>query len=95
MCAVYVLQPGVLKKLESEYDVRTYYDVFTNGSIQQQLHIGRDINSRGGIYVGTSFASKASPHIVVNPRRACAARVTVVGSVCLSVSSHLWSDCSS
>ena len=26
---------------------------------------------------------------VINPRRACAARVTVVGSVCLSVKSHL------
>ena len=26
---------------------------------------------------------------VVNPRRACAARVTVVGSVCVSVKSHL------
>ena len=25
----------------------------------------------------------------VNPRRACAARVTVVGSVCVSVKSHL------
>ena len=26
---------------------------------------------------------------VINPRRACAARVTVVGSVCVSVKSHL------
>ena len=26
---------------------------------------------------------------IVNPRRACAARVTVVGSVCVSVKSHL------
>ena len=26
---------------------------------------------------------------LVNPRRACAARVTVVGSVCVSVKSHL------
>ena len=26
---------------------------------------------------------------IFNPRRACAARVTVVGSVCLSVKSHL------
>ena len=26
---------------------------------------------------------------IINPRRACAARVTVVGSVCLSVKSHL------
>ena len=28
-------------------------------------------------------------HLLVNPRRACAGRVTVVGSVCLSVKSHL------
>ena len=26
---------------------------------------------------------------IVNPRRACAARVTVLGSVCVSVKSHL------
>ena len=26
---------------------------------------------------------------IINPRRACAARVTVVGSVCVSVKSHL------
>ena len=26
---------------------------------------------------------------IVNPRRACAARVTVIGSVCVSVKSHL------
>ena len=31
---------------------------------------------------------------VVNPRRACAARVTVVGSVCVSVKSHLTSGAS-
>ena len=31
---------------------------------------------------------------IINPRRACAARVTVVGSVCVSVC-HLWSICSS
>ena len=43
----------------------------------------------------------ATPHLleicttllkeVINPRRACAARVTVVGSVCLSVTQHLTS----
>ena len=27
--------------------------------------------------------------VLINPRRACAARVTVVGSVCVSVKSHL------
>jgi hypothetical protein len=41
--------PGLLTKLESEYDVRTYYDLFKNGSVkeEQQLYVGRDINSRG------------------------------------------------
>ena len=32
--------------------------------------------------------------LIVNPRRACAARVTVVGSVCVSVKSHLTSGAS-
>ena len=32
--------------------------------------------------------------VIINPRRACAARVTVVGSVCLSVKSHLTSGAS-
>ena len=31
---------------------------------------------------------------IINPRRACAARVTVVGSVCVSVKSHLTSGAS-
>ena len=31
---------------------------------------------------------------LINPRRACAARVTVVGSVCVSVKSHLTSEAS-
>ena len=31
----------------------------------------------------------AASVIFINPRRACTARVTVVGSVCLSVKSHL------
>ena len=33
-------------------------------------------------------------HAFINPRRACAARVTVVGSVCVSVKSHLTSRAS-
>ena len=32
--------------------------------------------------------------LLINPRRACAARVTVVGSVCVSVKSHLTSGAS-
>ena len=49
-CLCVVIQPGLLTKLESEYDVRTYYDLFKNGSVkeEQQLYVGRDINSRGG-----------------------------------------------
>ena len=37
-----------------------------------------------------------SPNTLVNPRRACAARVTVLGRVCvcLCVTSHFWSVCS-
>lgn len=41
------VQPGILTKLESEYEVRTYYDVFKNGSVRQH-YVGRDLNSRGG-----------------------------------------------
>ena len=33
--------------------------------------------------------SQRSCGSLINPRRACAARVTVVGSVCVSVKSHL------
>ena len=35
--------------------------------------------------------SLLSLQYIINPRRACAARVTVLGSVCLSVKSHLTS----
>ena len=35
--------------------------------------------------------SQVKVPILINPRRACAARATVLGSVCLSVKSHLTS----
>ena len=52
------------------------------------------------MYVGVDFACDEHGMYVrsINPRRACAARVTVVGSVCLSVclsgKSHLTSGAS-
>ena len=45
-------------KLESEYDVRGYYDVFndaSNASNVQTLSVGRDVNSRGGGLYNNSF----------------------------------------
>ena len=40
---------------------------------------------------GPVCACASFPHSIINPGRACAARVTVVGSVCLSVTLHLTS----
>ena len=36
-----------------------------------------------------SYCAPMKGVVLINPRRACAARVTVVGSVCVSVKSHL------
>ena len=41
------------------------------------------------IIFSAALIRKNTVTVVINPRRACAARVTVVGSVCLSVKSHL------
>ena len=40
------------------------------------------------------FICSSVAFVFINPRRACAARVTVVGSVCLSVNQHLTSGAS-
>ena len=62
----------------------------------KQVQCVRDWAHTSAIYLGCTLYTSRIPYgglsgikQFINPRRACAARVTVVGCVCVSVKSHL------